>query len=84
MNALNLQMGVSDLPIGDILLILVAIFLVLTALVGVRVVPQSREYVVTRLGAYNRTLRAGVNFIIPYVERIHSRVSIADQVLNVV
>ena len=66
----------------DILLILLIGFLILTVLLGVRVVPQSNEWVVTRLGAYNRTLRAGVNIIIPYLERIHSKVSIADQVLN--
>jgi regulator of protease activity HflC (stomatin/prohibitin superfamily) len=66
----------------DLFLGLLALFLVLTVLLGVRVVPQSNEWVVTRLGAYNRTLRAGVNLIIPYVERVHSKVSIADQVLN--
>ncbi len=66
----------------DLFLGLLALFLVLTVLLGVRVVPQSNEWVVTRLGAYNRTLRAGVNLIIPYVERVHSKVSVADQVLN--
>jgi regulator of protease activity HflC (stomatin/prohibitin superfamily) len=66
----------------DILLILLIGFLILTVLLGVRVVPQANEWVVTRLGAYNRTLRAGVNIIIPYLERVHSKVSIADQVLN--
>jgi regulator of protease activity HflC (stomatin/prohibitin superfamily) len=67
---------------ADIFLALLALFLILTVLLGVRVVPQSNEWVVTRLGAYNRTLRAGVNLIIPYIERVHSKISIADQVLN--
>ncbi|MGF1659601.1 MAG: SPFH domain-containing protein [Rubrimonas sp.] len=67
---------------GGIALILLIGFVVLTVALGVRVVPQSQEYVVTRLGAYNRTLQAGVNLIIPYIEAIHSKVSIADQVIN--
>jgi regulator of protease activity HflC (stomatin/prohibitin superfamily) len=67
---------------SDIFLVLLALFLILSVLLGVRVVPQSNEWVVTRLGAYNRTLRAGVNLIIPYIERVHQKVSIADQVLN--
>lgn len=75
-----MQFPVADA--GGIALILLIAFIVLTVALGVRVVPQSQEYVVTRLGAYNRTLRAGVNLIIPYLEAVHSKVSIADQVIN--
>ncbi|SEA60755.1 SPFH domain-containing protein [Rubrimonas cliftonensis] len=58
------------------------ILLILLVLAGVRIVPQSEEYVVTRLGAYRKTLGAGVNLIIPVIDKVHARVSIADQVLN--
>lgn len=58
------------------------ILLVLLVLAGVRIVPQSEEYVVTRLGAYRKTLGAGVNLIIPVIDKVHARVSVADQVLN--
>jgi regulator of protease activity HflC (stomatin/prohibitin superfamily) len=66
---------------GLALLAAVALLVVL-ALAGVRIVPQSEEFVVTRLGAYSRTLRAGVNVIVPLLERVHARVSVADQVVN--
>ncbi|TVQ56735.1 MAG: SPFH/Band 7/PHB domain protein [Rhodobacteraceae bacterium] len=67
---------------ATILLGLLVLFVVLVVVRGVRVVPQANEWVVTRLGAYNRTLRAGVNLIIPFVENVDSKVSIADQVVS--
>ena len=60
----------------------VVVLLLFLTLTGVRIVPQSEEFVVTRLGAYGRTLKAGVNVILPLIERVHSKVSIADQVVN--
>jgi regulator of protease activity HflC (stomatin/prohibitin superfamily) len=66
----------------DLALGLLVALVALTLFLGVRIVPQSEEWVVTRLGAYSRTLRAGVNLIIPYVEGVRAKVSIADQVIN--
>lgn len=67
---------------AGIAIIAAVVLLVILALAGVRIVPQSEEFVVTRLGAYARTLRAGVNVIVPLLERVHARVSVADQVVN--
>ena len=67
---------------ASIALVALIAFLVVLAFSAVRIVPQSEEFVVTRLGAYSRTLRAGVNFILPLIERVHAKVSIADQVVN--
>jgi regulator of protease activity HflC (stomatin/prohibitin superfamily) len=61
---------------------LVIVALLLAALLGVKIVPQSQEYVVTRLGRYQRTLGAGVGWIVPLIERVHAKISIADQVLR--
>ena len=65
-----------------IALIAIVVLLVVTALAAVRIVPQSEEFVITRLGAYARTLQAGVNIVVPLLERVHAKVSIADQVVN--
>jgi regulator of protease activity HflC (stomatin/prohibitin superfamily) len=69
-------------PPADFALVALVVLLFATALLAVRIVPQANEWVVTRLGAYHRTLKAGVNLIVPFIERVHSRVSIADQVLS--
>ena len=63
-------------------IIAIVVLLVVTALAAVRIVPQSEEFVITRLGAYARTLQAGVNIVVPLLERVHAKVSIADQVVN--
>ena len=40
---------------------------------SVRVVPQQRMDVVERLGRYQRTLRPGVNFLVPFVEAVRTK-----------
>ena len=49
-----------------ILFIVAAIVLIRT----VRVVPQQTAYVVERLGRYRETLQPGLNFIVPFVDRL--------------
>lgn len=65
----------------ELVLALVAV-LVLVVLLGLKIVPQSQNFVITRLGAYHRTLDAGVNVIVPFLDRVHSRVPVNDQVLS--
>jgi hypothetical protein len=64
------------------LVLALVVLLVLIVLLGLKIVPQSENFVVTRLGAYHRTLDAGVSVIIPFLDRVHSKVPVNDQVLN--
>ncbi len=64
------------------LILALVVLLVIVVLMGLKIVPQSENYVVTRLGAYRRTLDAGVNIIVPFLDRVHSKVPVNDQVLN--
>jgi regulator of protease activity HflC (stomatin/prohibitin superfamily) len=48
---------------------------------GINVVPQSEEYVVERFGKYTRTLNAGLNFIVPFLDRVAHKVSILERQL---
>ncbi len=56
--------------------------LILIALSGVKIVPQSHEYVVEQFGKYTVTLRAGLNFIVPILNRVASKVSILERQLE--
>jgi len=60
--------------------ILLALFIFLVTLLakGIRIVPQSKAYVIERLGSYHRTLTAGVNFIIPFLEKDRYRIDISE------
>lgn len=41
----------------------------------IRIVPQSRAYVVERIGAYNRTCNVGLHILIPFFDRVANKVS---------
>jgi regulator of protease activity HflC (stomatin/prohibitin superfamily) len=56
---------------------------VVTVFMGVKVVPQGREFTVERFGRYTRTLSPGLHFITPYVESIGARLNMMEQVLDV-
>jgi regulator of protease activity HflC (stomatin/prohibitin superfamily) len=61
------------------LAILVAITLVKTA----RVVPQREQFVVERLGKFNRTLDAGFHVLIPFVDSVAYRMNLKEQAFDV-
>jgi regulator of protease activity HflC (stomatin/prohibitin superfamily) len=50
---------------------------------GVKAVPQGREYTVERFGRYMRTLSPGLHIITPFVEAIGARLNVMEQVLDV-
>ena len=67
-------------------LIVVAVFVVLvivTLVLGVRIVPQGSKHVVQRLGKYQKTLGPGLNIIIPYIDSVAYKVTTKDIVLDI-
>ena len=58
-------------------------FIIVTAAMGVRQVPQGNKWVVERLGKYNVSLQPGLNFIIPYVDKVAYKVTTKDIVLDI-
>jgi regulator of protease activity HflC (stomatin/prohibitin superfamily) len=61
------------------IIILVLGIVALIAVSGIRIVEQNTVAVVEFLGKYNRTLDAGLNFVIPVLERIRERVTLRQQ-----
>ncbi|MEZ6023287.1 MAG: SPFH domain-containing protein [Hyphomonadaceae bacterium] len=66
---------------------IVAVVVVVTALVlafsAIKVVPQGRQFTAERFGRYTRTLKPGISFIIPFIDRIGRRLSMMETVLDV-
>src|SRR5690606_10653146 len=64
--------------------VVVAIALITIVTIGkaVKIVPQQRMDVVERFGKYRRTLGPGLNVIMPYVDRIRSKVDLREQVVS--
>lgn len=69
---------------GPLIVIVVLLLLVLiTLLAGVKSVPQGYEWTQERFGKYQRSLKPGLNLIIPYIDKIGRRVNMMEQVLDV-
>jgi regulator of protease activity HflC (stomatin/prohibitin superfamily) len=63
--------------------IVIAVVAILIALMGIKSVPQGREWTVERFGRYTQTLRPGLNLIVPFFDRIGAKVNMMEQVLDV-
>ena len=63
------------------------LFLVLVAFItfyaGVKAVPQGQNWTVERFGRYHALLTPGLNFIIPFWDRIGRRLSVMESVLAI-
>lgn len=70
-------------PETDMLFVVLAFvaFVVTLVLTSVKIVSQTENFLIERLGKYNRTLAAGVHIIVPFWERVAHRESILERQL---
>ncbi|MEJ3745377.1 SPFH domain-containing protein [Actinomycetes bacterium KLBMP 9797] len=61
---------------------LVALLVVVTLIRAVRIVPQQRNFVVERLGRYQRTLTPGLNLLVPFIDSVRTKVDLREQVVS--
>ncbi len=66
-----------------IIIATIAVLIITTIAMGVRIVPQGMKYIVQRLGKYHGTLKPGLNLIIPYIDTIPYKVTTKDIVLDI-
>ena len=64
---------VAAVLIGILLIIIIS---------NIHIVPQSKAYLIERLGAYHQTWRTGIHFKIPFIDRIAKRINLMEQVAN--
>ena len=67
--------------IGAIAFVVLAI---ITVLAGAKMVPQGSAWTVERFGRYTKTLKPGLNIIVPYIDRIGHKVNMMETVLEIV
>lgn len=63
-------------------LVIMAVVVLFLVLCGFRIVKQQHEVIVERLGKYHKTMGAGVNLIIPIVDRPVKNISLKEQVYD--
>lgn len=65
-----------------VVLIFLALFIIGIVVLNVKIVPQSKAFVIERLGAYSATWQTGIHIKIPFIERIAKQVSLKEQIVD--
>lgn len=67
--------------LSNLAVFLIAAVAIILVYKGVNVVPQSEVYVIERFGRYTKTLNPGLNFIVPFLDKVAHRLSILERQL---
>lgn len=66
---------------GNAVLLAIAALIIVSLFQAVRIVPQSEKHVVERFGRLRLVLGPGINFIVPFLDRVAHKVSILERQL---
>ena len=75
--------GFGELEVFGLVALALAFFALVAIFRAVRVVPQGDEWTVERFGRYVRTLKPGLNFLIPVVDRVGEKINMMETVLDI-
>lgn len=64
---------------GYLVTLFFAALLIAITYAGIKIVPQSKEFVIERFGRYHKTLRAGLNFIVPFLDQVAFKVIVLER-----
>ena len=70
------------IPVGTIVAIILAVLILLVIITNIVIVPQSKAYVVERLGAFRAVWGVGLHLKVPFIERVAKKVSLKEQVAD--
>ena len=67
----------------EVFFLIVIIMVIIVAVASIKVVRQSEVRIIERFGKYNKTAEAGLNFILPFVDKVRAVVSLKQQTMDV-
>ena len=65
-----------------IFLVLLAILAVVVVTMTIKIVPQARAGIVERFGKYRTTLSAGLNIVVPFIDKVRYMIDLREQVVS--
>ena len=71
-------MGIA---VSDIVLIVLVVLIIYVVFLSIKIVPQSKVFVIERFGKFTRILESGLSLIVPFVDRVAFRVDILERQL---
>nr|WP_222706347.1 SPFH domain-containing protein [Aeromicrobium terrae] len=66
----------------SVFLILVAVLAVVVLSMTIKIVPQARAGIVERFGKYRTTLPAGLNIVLPFIDKVRYMIDLREQVVS--
>ncbi|WP_223839151.1 SPFH domain-containing protein [Saccharopolyspora pogona] len=69
-------------PFGLIVLAVIVLLVLVIAVKTVLVVPQATASVIERLGRFRNVAEPGLNFLVPFLDRVRARVDLREQVVS--
>jgi regulator of protease activity HflC (stomatin/prohibitin superfamily) len=72
----------SNINGGTIALLIILAILFIILIRNVRIVPQATNFVIERLGGYNKTWETGIHFKAPFIDRVSKVVSLKEKVAD--
>lgn len=64
-------------------LVALVVFVLLLILMTVKVVPQQSAYIIERLGKFHEELKPGINFVIPFFDKVAYKYSLKEQAFDI-
>jgi len=77
----NCMESASLISFSTIVYIALLVLVLVALKIGIKIVPQSENWLIERLGKYNRKLEAGLHIIIPFFESVRYKVQIQERQL---
>lgn len=74
-------MNAEDFIGANAVFLAIAAFLIICIFLAVRIVEQSQKHVVERFGRFRTVLGPGINFIVPFLDRVPHKISILERQL---
>jgi len=68
---------------GFNILIIFIIGIVVTLYKGIKIVPQGEEWIIEKLGKFSKTLKPGLNVIVPFIDSVRAKISTRDIIMDI-
>ncbi|TQC54479.1 SPFH domain-containing protein [Mycoplasmopsis cynos] len=75
-------MSIATIIIIVLVFTILLISTIIALIKSIKVIPQSEFAVVERLGKYHKTLKNGINFIVPFIDKIIKKENFKEKVLD--
>ena len=69
------------IEVGNIVLVVFVVLIIYVIFLSIKIVPQSKVFVIERFGKFTKILESGLSLIVPFVDRVAFKVDILERQL---